>query len=299
MYADILEATVLNNTRYEKDPNRCLAYHVLDDTRAPLSQEQVAAEWSASGKGEDTHPIRISRSPLRVCACGDSWINVVIEVSRYLGYNRTFFDILEGYYETASSAWPGHSFDDVVAEKPFRVHVDRGAYDYLVFSGGGDEVLGGCALTRLLKDRSAGFGSDDPEDFLQMEKLVEILEGLKSGYVEIARYLNANAPRTQLLVHGYDYPVAHSDGPWFGRPFIKRNFRFEADRDLIHAILAYLVDRFYGFLQEVDDAHPNVTVVDIRNVVRGRWTDEFHPDLDASKDIAGFYRNMIDGYPIV
>ncbi|MET1414188.1 hypothetical protein ABVF61_18080 [Roseibium sp. HPY-6] len=299
MYADILEATVLNNTRYEKDPNRCLAYHVLDDTRAPLSQEQVAVEWSASGKGDDAHPIRVRRSPLRVCAGGDSWINVVIEVSRYLGYNKTFFDILEGYYQTASSAWPGHSFDDMINEKPFRVHVDTGVYDYLVFSGGGNEVLGGVALTKLLKDRSATLGSDEPEDFLQMDRLEAILDKLKDGYVEIAEYLRKRAPRTQLLVHGYDYPVAHSDGPWFGRPFVKRNFRFEADKERITAILHYLVDRFYGFLQEVDDQYPNVTLVDIRNVVRGRWTDEFHPDLDASKDIAGFYRNVIDGYPIV
>ncbi|WP_299479870.1 hypothetical protein [uncultured Roseibium sp.] len=299
MYADILEATVLNNTRYEKDPNRCLAYHVLDDTRAPLSQEQVAVEWSASGKGDDAQAIRVRRSPMRVCAGGDSWINVVIEVSRYLGYNKTFFDILEGYYQTASSAWPGHSFDDMISEKPFRVHVDTGVYDYLVFSGGGNEVLGGVALTKILKDRSAALGSDQPEDFLQMDRLEAILEKLKDGYVEVAEYLRKRAPRTQLLVHGYDYPVAQSDGPWFGRPFVKRNFRFEADKELITGILHYLVDRFYGFLQEVDDQYPNVTLVDIRNVVRGRWTDEFHPDLDASKDIAGFYRNVIDGYPIV
>ena len=299
MYADILEATVLNNTRYEKDPNRCLSYHVLDDNRVPLTQEQVAVEWSASGKGEDTHPIRIRQSPIRVCAGGDSWINIVIEVSRYLGYNKTFFDILEGYYQTASSAWPGHSFDEVVEKKPFRVHIDTGVYDYFVFSGGGNELLGGAALTKLLKDRSAGLGSDRPEDFLQMDRLEAILGRLKNGYAEIAEYILTQAPRTQLLVHGYDYPVAHSNGPWFGRPFVKRNFRFEADKDLIAEILAYLVDRFYGVLQELDDEHVNVSLVDIRNVVRGRWTDEFHPDLEASKDIAGYYRNVIDGFPIV
>lgn len=299
MYADILEATVLNNTRYEKDPNRCLTYRLFDDNRVPLTQEQVAVEWSASGKGEDPHPIRVRRSPLRVCAGGDSWINIVIEVSRYLGYNKTFFDILEGYYQTATSAWPGHSFDEMIEQKPFRVHVDTGMYDYFVFSGGGNEVLGGCALTKLLKDRSAALGSVRPEDFLHMDRLETVLDKLKSGYADIAEYVLTQAPRTQLLTHGYDYPVAHSDGPWFGRPFVKRNYQIEADRDLIRSILAYLIDRFYAFLQEIDDEYPNVTVVDIRNVVRGRWTDEFHPDLEASKDIAGYYRNVIDGYPIM
>ncbi len=299
MYADILEATVLNNTRYEKDPNRCLAYHVLDDNRVPLTQEQVAVEWSASGKGEDAHPIRIRRSPIRICASGDSWINVVIEVSRYLGYNKTFFDILECYYQTASSAWPGYTFDDLIEQKPFRVHVDTGVYDYFVFSGGGNELLGGCALSRLLKDRSAVLGSDRPEDYLHMDRLEAVLEKLKKGYIEIAEHVLKQAPRTQLLVQGYDYPVAHSDGPWFGRPFAKRNFRFEADKELINAILTYLVDRFYGFLHDVDSQFPNVTVVDIRNMVRGRWTDEFHPEVEASKDIAGYYRNVIDGYHFV
>jgi len=299
MYADILEATVLNNTRYEKDPNRCLAYQLLDDNRVPLTEEQVAVEWAASGKGEECDPLRVHRSPIQVCASGDSWVNIVVEVSRFHGYNRTFFDILEGYYQTACSAWPGHCFDKLINKKPFRVHVDTGVYDYFIFSGGGNEFLGGAALTRLLKERDATLGAERPEDCLHMDRFEAVLEKLKSGYVDLAKHIAKRAPRTQLLVHGYDYPVARSDGPWFGRPFVKRNFRFEADKDLITSILTYLIDRFYDVLQEVDDEFPNVTLVDIRNVVRGRWTDEFHPDIEASKDIAGFYRNVIDGYPIV
>ncbi|PVB59863.1 hypothetical protein [Labrenzia sp. 011] len=299
MYAEVLEATVLNNTRFEKDPNKCLVYHILDDNRTPLTPEQVAVEWSAIGKGDDALPYGSCRSPVSICAGGDAWVNVLIEVSRFLGYNKTFFDVLEGYYETASTAWPSITFDEVVKRKPFRLHVDSGRFDYFVFSGGGNEILGCGVLQKLLKDRGAGNGSRKPEDYLMPDRLDAILSKLKDGYLDIAQYVQNTSPGTQMLVHGYDYPVARADGPWLGRPFVRRSFDMGADRELIADILAHIIDRFYEVLEEISEKHANVTVVDIRNTVRGRWTDEMHPELEASKDIAAFYRNVIDGYPAV
>jgi len=297
MYDQILEATVLNNTRFEKDPRKCLVYHILDDARVPLTPEQVAVEWSAIGKGEEALPLRTRRSPTRICAGGDAWINVLIEVSRFLGYNKTFFDVLEGHYFTASTAWPGVTFDHLVASKPFRFHVDTGTFDYFVFSGGGSEIFGCGVLQKLLKDRDAGHGSGRPEDYLVADRFEAVMKKLKDGYVEVAEYVRDKSPETQVLVHGYDYPVARADGPWVGRPFLRRGFDMGADKDLIAAILEHLIDRFYDMLEEVAEKQPNVMVIDIRNVVRGRWTDELHPELEASKDIAALYRNVIDGYP--
>ncbi|MFB9171443.1 hypothetical protein ACFFVJ_00445 [Roseibium salinum] len=299
MYGDVLEATVLNNTRFEKNPNKCLVYHILDDQRQPLTPEQMAVEWSALGKGEDVTPLRTRRSPVRVCAAGDAWLNVLIEVSRFLGYNKTFFDVLDAYYHTASTAWPGDTFDQTIEKRPFKVHIESGIFDYFVFSGGGNDILGGGALTKLLKDRRAGQGSEKPEDYILPERLDATLQKLQTCYLDIAEYVMNRSPRTQMLVHGYDYPVARSDGPWLGRPFLRRGFDMRTDKALIADILAYLVDRFYAMLEDVSDRHTNVTVVDIRNIVRGRWTDELHPELEASKDIAAFYRNVIDGYPSV
>lgn len=299
MFADLLEATVLNNTRYEKNPDRCLVYHIFDDNRVPLTQEQIAVEWAASGKGEETHALRVRKSPVRICAGGDSWINILIEVSRFLGYNKTFFDILEGYYQTVSTAWPGHTVDRIVEEKPFRIYIDTGRFDYFIFSGGGSEFLGGSALAKLLKEKHALSGQNQPEQLLDLDRLEATMERLKEGYLEIAEYVRSNSPQTQLLVHGYDYPVADAAGPWFGKPFLKRNYDFETDRELIAGVLTYLVDRFYAVLDEVEQQCSNVVVVDIRKMVRGRWTDELHPDLEASKDIAAFYRNVIDGFPTV
>jgi hypothetical protein len=299
MFADLLEATVLNNTRYEKNPKRCLDYHIFDHNRVPLTQEQIAVEWAASGKGEETQSLRVRKSPIRICAGGDSWINILIEVSRFLGYNKTFFDILEGYYQTVSTAWPGHTVDRIVKEKPFKIYIDGGRFDYFIFSGGGSEFLGGSALTRLLKAKETCAEQVHPEQLLDTDRLEATMERLKDGYLEIAEYVRSKCPLTQVLVHGYDYPVAHAAGPWFGKPFLKRNYDFETDREMIAGVLKYLVDRFYAVLDEVELQSPNVVVVDIRNMVRGRWTDELHPDLEASKDIAAFYRNVIDGFPTV
>jgi hypothetical protein len=122
---------------------------------------------------------------------------------------------------------------------------------------------------------------------------------LRDGYLEIAADVRAkSAGRTRMLVHGYDYPVPQNDGVWIGRPLQSKGYHLQQDRDLVAAILKYLVDQFYAMLEAVQRQRRNVTVVDLRTVCAGRWNDELHPKATASRDLAMRFRQIVDGAPV-
>ncbi|MBG6211052.1 hypothetical protein IWQ49_005735 [Labrenzia sp. EL_126] len=294
MQKDTISESMLAGRRFEKDPDVCLIYHLLRADGTRIQRDDLADKFAILTHGNDASQEAFTND-IKICADGDSWINILIEVSKWFGYHKTFYDVLENYYNSSSTAWPGDTFEKILYEKSFKVHIDSGVNDFFIFSGGGNDVLGGGALKELLKPKNEGGGSSDPSRYLQLAKVQATLNKLKTGYLEIAEYVRIKSPRTVMLIHGYDYPDAQEGGQWLGKPFEQHQFVFSTDKPLIDSILVNLVDRFYSMLGELERETSNVTLMNLRNVVRGRWSDELHPKREASEDIANVYRALIDG----
>lgn len=60
----------------------------------------------------------------------------------------------------------------------------------------------------------------------------------------------------------------------------------------------HLVDAFYDMLEQVAVNQPHVQVVDLRNVVAGRWNDELHPQEAASVDLAAKFTERMPAAPL-
>lgn len=279
----------------EKNPSVCLVYDVKSTgkktaTRKDLQGTICKHERSARHADSSSY-----RSSIKICGDGDSWINILHPFSALLGYERTFFDVLQERYANTDMAWPGDTFQQIRMEKDYRGPIRSATFNFFILSAGGNDVLGGGALVNLLKWRNEGKGSSDPRNYIYGQILKLQLATLRAGYVEIAADVKAKSSgRTRMLVHGYDYAVPRKDGVWLGRPFQDKGYDLQADKTLIAEILKYLVDQFYGMLESVARQRRNVTVVDLRNAVRGRWDDELHPKEPASRDIAALFREIIE-----
>lgn len=293
MEQDDKHAAMAFGRKLIKNPDICLVYDLVGRHGVPLTRDDLQANEKSAGIELQLEALA-NEDGIKICADGDSWIEILIEFSHLFGYHRTFFDVLEERYRTATTAWPGDTFEKMLQEKTYTQHIDSGIFDFFIFSGGGNDVLGGGALTGLLKSKNDGGGSSDPADYLKLDRIDDALKKLRSGYMDIAQYVKVKSPKTVMLVHGYDYPLAQPDGPWLGSPFQKRNFDITHDKALINSILAYLVDRFYSLLEDVARANSNVILVDIRGVVNGRWADELHPKREASRDIADIYQEIME-----
>ncbi|MCA1299356.1 hypothetical protein [Stappia indica] len=270
--------------RIEKNAETALVYRLLDATGRDLSGELR----SAYRRDAVRQTIPAAPGTLKICAEGDSWINILWPFSAALGYDMTFFDVIEQRPDlyTRGIAWPGDTFAEILAARDYRQPLASGIYDFFIFSGGGNDILGGSALATLLKPKEAGGGSGDPRAYLIGGRLDAALSRLAEGYNTLAADVAALAPGTVLLLHGYDRPVPLAGEPWLGQPFAAKGYDLEADARLIAEIIAFLVDHFYALLDKVTKNHPNAEVMDLRGIVAGRWTDELHPRQDASTDIA-------------
>ena len=296
------QKTLIPGFSMEKNPAVCLVYNVTGTGRTSLTRtkasQTILPKASAAGAAKPATLAKLK--PLKLCADGDSWVNILWPLSSGLGHEMTFYDVIQQKYQTAIDvAFPGDTFQQMRAAKDYRQPIGAGTIDFFIFSGGGNDVLGGGALVNLLRWRDEGNGSSDPEKYIFLDLLDDTIKRLREGYIEIAKDVKAKShpKNTLMLVHGYDYPKPRAGGVWIGKPFASRGYNLTADKDLIAAIIRLLVDRFYEMLHDVISKTSNVIVIDLRGTVRNRWNDELHPKTAASKDIAAKFIRVFDPAP--
>ena len=289
--ADLLFELRAAGIRMEKSEEQALVYDVYDRTGKRLKRYEYEKRFAAPLRRLRSQ-VQAESAEIRVCAEGDSWINILWPLSSLFGHERTFFDVIQmsGNYENVDLAYPGDTFDEMLQEKEYEVALKSASYDFFVFSGGGNDILGGGALNSFLKHRQDTDPNQPAETWLDMTSVESAINKLTLGYSLIANETEVWASgRTIMLMHGYDYPIPRSGEPWIGRPLQDKGYHLVGDAAQISALLTYLVDRFYDMLASVAAGNPVARVVDVRNVVNGRWNDELHPKSAASTDIATLF----------
>lgn len=232
----------------------------------------------------------------KVLVEGDSWANILYPWSEYFfGYNEAFPNFIERdprfYYRNIG--WPGDTLEDIVtsshapdgrkgADSGLYQPIRSGIFDFLVFSGGGNDFLGGGQLECFLKPYRAG--TTDPWECLDRAKVDGIYDKIRDQYLQIISLVNVSSPQTKILLHGYDHAIPKSGGRWLGVPFTSKGYTPESP--LCSYIIAVLVDRMYELLGEIAASNRTVRVVDVRGLCSNHWHDELHPDRVAARAIA-------------
>ena len=185
-------------------------------------------------------------------------------------------------------------------ERQFKLLEDvlgRRAYDFdlLFLSGGGNDLLANSDVNlKLNKVLKEGTG-DDPENYMDLPKLEQILTSIKDAYtaiLDMASDVNSDMP---ALAHNYDfiYPrnagvdiiIDNIKGPWIYPEMCKKHI---TDQTIQKSITDYMLHAFNPVLNELKQAHSNFDFVDTQNTLpkhSGPWTDdirywddEIHPN---------------------
>lgn len=163
--------------------------------------------------------------------------------------------------------------------------------DVLLFSAGGNDIIGPDILQLLSPYEDGDLAIEERFEMAVVDRRLEIIEGL---FRELIGLCAATQPGLEIYTHGYDYPTNLGEparlvkfrvaGPWILPHFETQGY--DGKPELQREMLRYLVDRFNTMLADLDTEHTKFHHVDVRGVVGDRWADEIHPNRTAAKRIA-------------
>jgi hypothetical protein len=164
---------------------------------------------------------------------------------------------------------------------------DRRPLDGLLFSGGGNDIVGD-QLALLLRDN---VGQSTSESFHE-DRLDAALTLVLSAYRDLRTMRDQLRPSCVLFVHAYD--VGFPDGrgvcgvgPWLQPALSVRRWEpEELGREVLRGLLGRFCDRLQAFCSE--DAAGRTVLVATHGTLprRSDWHNELHPSRDGFEKIA-------------
>lgn len=229
----------------------------------------------------------------QIVAEGDSWFRL----PQIFPFPKTCIDFLQqsGYPATNLAHW-GDTLDEILLAGQFWPYVDGGA-DLLLFSAGGNDVLGNGALASFLNlfDPDMTKPSDAPY-YVKPEfydNLNDIVGNLENGLIKPMAARHANK---KIIMHGYDYVIPRPQGPWLGSPMAFQGLDPAFNASLCQAIVRIMIDAYNSRLKALAAKYSDVFIhLDLRGTVKKtEWYDELHPKEVAARKIAAKFAKAID-----
>jgi hypothetical protein len=169
--------------------------------------------------------------------------------------------------------------------------LQRFPVDVLLFSGGGNDIVGRNDFEFLLRDEPRGDPSL-PESYLHLDRVTRRLSMIELVFAELIDFCKAFSrnPDIRIVTHCYDHAVPSPLGARFiggivrpdgGRSWMYPALRRKRVPSEAHAPIArWLIAQLAGRLEKLATGSAGVLhLVDTRgSVPPGHWVNEIHPD---------------------
>ncbi|HEY0141602.1 MAG TPA: SGNH/GDSL hydrolase family protein [Thermoanaerobaculia bacterium] len=250
-------------------------------------QRQLRSFFVDSIRNHPQNPIVISE--------GDSWFsfpvhaNLIDHLDELVGRRMSLLRLEN----------PGDELLEMAAGSQFamlRDYLDRYRPDVLLFSGGGNDIVGP-ELLQFIAPRPAAF---DVDAALATDALRQRFQDIRAAYARLIQMRREVAPACIVVTHGYADVVptgkkaimwGFSAGPWIKPFLIERGYTDPGEhRAIVRALMAQfneIVDSF---------ADPHFIKVDFRGVISDtEWNDEIHPSRKGFEDAARKLHRTLQG----
>ena len=249
---------------------------------------------------------------------GDSWFAYPAKwllgkppnlVSRISGWSRG----KANFYTMASN---GDEAVDMVSGKQKHQLIDilrwhekgqkRKPVDLLLFSGGGNDIVGSNDFERFIRPYQSGY---TPRECLRIRRLKRKIKQIGLAYQELLDIRDHYSPSTQIMTHTYDYPFASLQGANFLGGLIKTKGwmkRFMDEIGIPDELQTQVIREFMDMMAmeslNIADKRTGFVVIDTRGTLldNSDWVNEIHPDRDGFKAIAGkIYVEIEHRFPLL
>lgn len=233
----------------------------------------------------------------KILVDGDSWANILWPWSSVAGFHPNFVDMmkLSRKYNIKNFGWPGQPISTTVTNRDYKISLKSGIYKFFIASGGGTDVIG--QLRYMLKPQNETDPNDQVETWFYKSLIDSSYDRIHQNYIKLAEDIRVwSRGKTRLVMHGYDYPIPRVQGPWIGNVLISKGYDLQNNSDQVDKITQHIIDRLYEKMELITTQYTKSILIDVRDVVQNRWTDEIHTNRAASDDIAKLVMNRIDPF---
>jgi hypothetical protein len=180
---------------------------------------------------------------------------------------------------------------------------NRKPVDLLLFSGGGNDIVGENDFERFLKPYQNSFTTG--RQCVDLKRLGRKVKQIGLAYHELLDIRDHYSPNTLVMTHTYDYPYPSNTGAEFLGGLIKTKAwmkRFMDDDNIPDHLQADVIKVFMDAmgdeLKRVETARQDFIVIDSRGTLTGKkeWLNEIHPTSNGFKAIAKKLFHRIQGH---
>jgi lysophospholipase L1-like esterase len=186
-----------------------------------------------------------------------------------------------------------------------RGHFERFRLDALLFSGGGNDIIGPDLLP-LLREFKPGAAVQDLVQFSRFERR---LRQVQDCYRELLDILTDAGQTCPIFANSYDFVEPSKkgaellgfirvSGPWV-LPYLEQR---RIPKAMHGEVIALLINAFASAIDAVA-AEPRgvgrLVRVETRDVVKGEWKDEIHPNTKGAKRVAKAFETALKSAGVI
>jgi len=242
-----------------------------------------------------------ARQPLRILAEGDSWFDYPLPPVRGDGVIYQLQKLL-GYPINNMAHW-GEEVRQMLGlaqrqEIVTRLTDNSVNYDAMLFSGGGNDLVGDQLVT-FLQDQGP---VPPPAKMFNDDAMNAVIDLLKAEYKELVGIRNQYSAGTVIFVNSYDFPKVTGQGVCGIGPWLKPSLDYVygqmgvavPDPEQEYQVVKTMLERFNQMLQDIakDPSITNFIVVGTQDTLdRDKdWQNEIHPKSSGFAKIAAKFQ---------
>jgi hypothetical protein len=278
---------------------------------AELQQRIVAHQRLLVSQGFLTN--RDPRRPLNLLADGDSWFDyplsgdfpiasdVIVQLGTLVS-PRPFILNLAHHGDATTQMLGVTKRNRLLAalQDP-----KNGAFDGILFSGGGNDLVGDQFRLWLSDAETVG---RDPAKALNQQALDDIMGVVETAYLDLVATRNLAGAHMPIFVHAYDF-ARPTDvgvcglGPWLFPSLMSRGWMQNtgpADLAVGEQIVRLILEEFQKLVGKLASVHyNNVVSINTQGTLSpGDWANELHPKPEGFRKIAEkFVSPLADKFP--
>ena len=260
---------------------------------------------------------------LNIVSEGDSWFayppagifagkpsNLISYLSKWTKGKANFLTLASSGDEAVDmiSGKQKHKLIDIIRWHKEPGTTGRKPLDLILFSGGGNDLVGRNDFERFLKKSNTGTTA---QSYVNLGRLKRKGKQIKLAYDELVDIRNQYSPTTRIISHTYDYPYPSDTGGEFLGGLIRTKAwmkRFMDDPavavpDALQVeVIKLFFDTIGDSLTALGNKRNGLEIVETRGTLKGEkaWLNEIHPNSKGFKAIAAkIFKEMQNQFSVL